>query len=55
VRERLLQVSAATIDRILARNPPQYGTRKRRRAGIGSAIRRSIPVRTFADWNVSAR
>jgi len=51
VRERLLQVSAATIDRILARNPPQDGTRKRRRAGIGSAIRRSIPVRTFADWN----
>jgi len=51
VRERLLQVSAATIDRILARNPARDGTRKRRRVGMGSAIRRSIPVRTFADWH----
>ena len=25
------------------------GQRKRRK-GVGSAIRRSIPVRTFADW-----
>ena len=51
VRERVLQVSAATIDRILARNPAQDGARNRRRAGMGSAIRRSIPVRTFADWH----
>lgn len=51
VRERLLRVSAATIDRILARKPAQDGARGRRRVGMGSAIRRSIPVRTFADWH----
>ena len=51
VRERLLQISAATIDRILARNPAEDGARRRRRVGMGSAIRRSIPVRTFADWH----
>ncbi|EUC20696.1 UNVERIFIED_ORG: hypothetical protein BDU10_9714 [Burkholderia sp. CF145] len=48
VKAKLLQVSAATIDRMLA-NARAHGQRKQR-TGVGSAIRRTIPVRTFADW-----
>jgi hypothetical protein len=49
VRDKLLQISAATIDRVLHDARPVDGQR-RRRTGVGAAIRRSIPVRTFADW-----
>lgn len=48
VRERLLAVSASTIDRLLI--GPRVGIRDRRRQRPTSPIRRSIPVRTFADW-----
>ncbi len=50
VRERVLSISAATIDRVLAptRAAVNGGNRAARRAK--PAIRRSIPVRTFADW-----
>lgn len=48
---KLLAVSAATIDRILAGPREQASNGRRRRVGIGSAIRKSVPVRTFADWN----
>src|SRR5690606_28388555 len=31
---------------------PEYPDgQRRRRTGVGSAIRRSVPVRTFADWH----
>jgi hypothetical protein len=49
VRERVLAVSAATIDRMLA--GPRAHVRGRSRRRPASAIRRSVPVRTFADWN----
>jgi hypothetical protein len=48
--QRILQVSAATIDRVLAAARAHIGGQRKRRKGVGSAIRRSIPVRTFADW-----
>ena len=49
VRERLLTASAATIDRLLTmvRAEAQGGARHRPRR----SIRRTVPVRTFADWN----
>jgi hypothetical protein len=47
VRIRLLGVSAATIDRLLGE---AAGHARRRRWGAGSAVRQSVPVRTFADW-----
>jgi len=50
VRTRLLQISAATIDRSLSDARAQIDGKRRRRTGVGAAIRRSIPVRTFADW-----
>ncbi len=49
LRERLLAVSPATIDRLLVPTRVKAG-RKRRRTGPASAVRRSIPVRTFSDW-----
>ena len=49
VRKSVLAVSAATIDRLLrkVRESAIGGKRKR---GISTALRRSIPIRTFADW-----
>ena len=49
VRARLLAASAATIDRLLC---PTRAAAGRRRPPVGAkpAIRRSVPVRTFADW-----
>jgi hypothetical protein len=49
VRERLLVASAATIDRMLA-SPRASAQGRRRRRRARSAASRSIPVRTFADW-----
>jgi hypothetical protein len=50
VNDKLLQMSAASIDRLLRTTREQIDGKKKRRAGVGSSIRRSIPVRTFADW-----
>jgi hypothetical protein len=49
VRSAVLDVSAATIDRLL-RPVREASGRRRRRWGTGTAIRQSVPVRTFADW-----
>jgi hypothetical protein len=43
-------MSAATIDRALRAVREKTGQRGRRRASASSAVRRSIPVRTFSDW-----
>src|SRR5262245_49985458 len=49
VRTALLKMSAATIDRALRPQRERCGAR-RRPSGSVSTIRRSIPVRTFSDW-----
>lgn len=49
VRERVLAVSAATIDRMLS--GPRAHVRRRSRRRPSSAIGRSVQVRTFADWH----
>lgn len=50
IRERVLQASAATIDRLLgtAREVSRQG---RRRSTINTPLRKSIAIRTFTDWN----
>ena len=48
---KLLRVSAASIDRLLADVRAVAGSGRRRPAGFGSAVRRSVPVRTFNDWD----
>jgi hypothetical protein len=50
IKGKLLQVSAATIDRVLAPTRLHIDGQRKRRKGVGAAIRRSIPVRTFNDW-----
>jgi hypothetical protein len=50
VHGALLQVSAATIDRALEDARLHIDGQRKRRKGVGSAIRRSVPVRTFSDW-----
>lgn len=50
IRTRLLAMSAATIDRALREVRETAGGRKRRRSAASSALRRSIPIRTFSDW-----
>ena len=50
VRCRLLTMSAATIDRSLRSIREQAGGRRRRSSLASSSVRRSIPVRTYADW-----
>ena len=50
VRDLLLQMSAATMERLLA-EPRERVTGTRRRRGVGATLlRRSIPIRTFGDW-----
>ncbi len=48
VREQLLRVSAATIDRYL--KPIRARSRRRRRPRAKKKPSRQIPVRTFGDW-----
>lgn len=50
VETRLLQLSAATMDRMRAEARERTHSPRKRRSGVGAAIRRSIPVRAFADW-----
>ncbi len=49
IRDRLLKASAATIDRLLA--PIRFSSRQKRRSTMNTALRKSIAVRTFNDWN----
>ncbi len=51
VRSRLLRISAASIDRVLAPVRAVASANRRPRNGHVSAVRRSVPVRTYADWN----
>lgn len=50
IKDRVLSVSAATIDRSLHDTRVQIDGQRKRRTGVGAAIRRSIPVRTFDGW-----
>jgi len=50
-RDRILAISAATIDRLLGDVKLAASGGRRRRAGFYSAIRREVPIRTFNDWD----
>src|SRR3954452_6193757 len=51
VRASLLAMSAETMDRALRPVRAQAGGGTRRRTAASSAVRRSVPVRTFTDWH----
>ncbi len=50
-REKLLSVSAATIDRLLAPERKKYALRGRSGTKPGTLLKYQIPIRTFAEWN----
>jgi len=49
-RQRVLAISAATVDRMLGATKIAAAGGRRRRVGFYSAIRREVPIRTFNDW-----
>ena len=51
VREKLLSVSAATCDRLLAHDRRRLEIRSRHKTKPGSLLKHQIPVRTFSDWD----
>jgi len=51
VRGKLLAISPATIDRILAPERARLQVRGRSGTKPGTLLRRQIPIRTFADWD----
>lgn len=51
-REKLLNISAATIDRLLREEKKKWEIKKRKSfTKPGSLLKHQIPVRTFAQWN----
>ena len=50
-RYRLVRVSAATIDRVLAPHRALYQVKGRSRTKPGSLLKARIPVRTWRDWD----
>ena len=52
VREKLLKISASTIDRLLKSEKDKFKLGKGRKGTKpGTLLKHSIPIRTFADWN----
>lgn len=51
VRDKLLQMSAATIDRRLAPARARMPLRGRATTKPGTLLKSSIPIRTYADWD----
>lgn len=49
IRPKLMAMSASTIDRLLREIRSIGGRRRVRR--MPTALRKSVPIRTFADWN----
>ena len=51
IREKLFKISAATIDRMLVETRKRYRIKGRSTTRPGSLLKKSIPIRTFADWD----
>ena len=50
-RQKLMQISAATIDRLLAKEKAKFSLRSQSKTKPGSLLKHQIPIRTFADWD----
>jgi hypothetical protein len=50
-REKLWKISPATIDRLLAKERKKYRIKGRSTTKPGTLLKKSIPIRTFADWD----
>lgn len=51
VREKLLRISAATIDRMVAGERRKQMIKGRSNTKPGTLLRNQIPIRTFSEWN----
>ena len=51
VRDRLVSISAATIDRRLAGDRARLRLKGRSGTKPGSLLKSQIPIRTWADWD----
>lgn len=51
VRDKLLAVSAATIDRLLAPDRARLALKGRTGTKPGSLLKHQIPIRTFSEWD----
>ena len=51
VREKLLTISASTIDRLLKGEKKKIALKSRKSTKPGTLLKNQIEVRTFADWN----
>lgn len=51
IREKLLKVSAATIDRVLAPERKKRSLRNRARTKPGTLLKHQIPIKTFSEWD----
>jgi len=51
IRAQLLQMSAATMDRLLAADRRRFEIKGRSGTRPGSLMKHGIPIRTFADWD----
>ena len=51
VREKLFKISAATIDRLLSETRKKYRIKGRSTTRPGTLLKKTIPIRTFADWD----
>lgn len=50
-RQKPLQISASTIDRLLAAERRKWMLRGRSGTKPGTLLKHQIPIHTFADWN----
>jgi hypothetical protein len=50
-RHKLLKISPATIDRLLAPERAKYQLKGRSTTRPGSLLKHQIPIRTFSDWD----
>ena len=51
VREKLLSISASSIDRLLKGEKRKLSLKKRKSTKPGSLLKSQISIRTFADWD----
>ena len=50
-KEKLLRISAATVDRLLQPERRKHQLRRRSHTKPGTLLKHQIPIRTFAEWD----
>ena len=51
VKEKLLRVSAATVDRLLRPERKRFELKSRARTKPGTLLKHQVPIRTFSEWD----